>query len=76
VTDDHQTKNARVLSDLGAAILVSDKEANDKLIEETLALLKDTKKQAEMQMKLKDIAKPQATETIVKVIVECIGKRG
>lgn len=76
VTDDHQTKNARVLSDLGAAILVSDKEANDKLIEETLALLKDTNKQAEMQMKLKDIAKPQATETIVKVIVECIGKRG
>jgi UDP-N-acetylglucosamine--N-acetylmuramyl-(pentapeptide) pyrophosphoryl-undecaprenol N-acetylglucosamine transferase len=76
VTDDHQTKNARVLSDLGAAILVSDKEASDRLIGETLALLKDTKKQAEMQMKLKDIAKPQATETIVNVIVECIGKRG
>jgi UDP-N-acetylglucosamine--N-acetylmuramyl-(pentapeptide) pyrophosphoryl-undecaprenol N-acetylglucosamine transferase len=72
VTDDHQTKNARVLSDLGAAILVTDKMASETLITETLALLKDTKKQAEMQEKLKQIAKPHATQTIVNRIVSCL----
>ena len=76
VTDDHQTKNARVLSDLGAAILVTDKMASETLITETLALLKDTKKQAEMQEKLKGIAKPSATETIVNIIETCLQKGG
>lgn len=76
VTDDHQTTNARVLSDLGAAILVTDKSAPEALITETLSLIKDTKKRAEMQEKLKGIAKPQATETIVKIIEECLQKRG
>ncbi|MEY3800998.1 MAG: hypothetical protein RLZZ548_878, partial [Bacteroidota bacterium] len=64
------------LSDLGAAILVTDKMASETLITETLALLKDTKKQAEMQEKLKGIAKPSATETIVNIIETCLQKGG
>jgi len=76
VTDDHQTQNARVLSDLGAAVLVTDKQAPQTLIEETLRLLKDTKKRAEMQEKLRIMAKPMATETIVNKLEECLQKRG
>ena len=76
VTDDHQTQNARVLSDLGAAVLVTDKQAPQTLIEETLQLLKDTKKRAEMQEKLRIMAKPMATETIVNKLEECLQKRG
>jgi UDP-N-acetylglucosamine--N-acetylmuramyl-(pentapeptide) pyrophosphoryl-undecaprenol N-acetylglucosamine transferase len=74
VTDDHQTKNARVLSDMDAAVLITDQEAPEKLIDAAIALLKDTKKQAEMQEKLKSIAKPQATETIVNLIESCLQK--
>jgi UDP-N-acetylglucosamine:LPS N-acetylglucosamine transferase len=50
--------------------------ASETLITETLALLKDTKKQAEMQEKLKGIAKPSATETIVNIIETCLQKGG
>jgi UDP-N-acetylglucosamine--N-acetylmuramyl-(pentapeptide) pyrophosphoryl-undecaprenol N-acetylglucosamine transferase len=74
VTDDHQTTNARVLSDLGAAVLVTDKQAPEVLISEALTLIKDTKKRAEMQEKLKVIAKPMATESIVKIVEACIQK--
>jgi UDP-N-acetylglucosamine--N-acetylmuramyl-(pentapeptide) pyrophosphoryl-undecaprenol N-acetylglucosamine transferase len=74
VTDDHQTKNARVLSDMDAAVLITDQEAPEKLIDAAIALLKDTKKQAEMQEKLNSIAKPQATETIVNLIESCLQK--
>ncbi|MFM8994705.1 MAG: undecaprenyldiphospho-muramoylpentapeptide beta-N-acetylglucosaminyltransferase [Bacteroidota bacterium] len=76
VTDDHQTQNARVLSDMGAALLVSDKEAPERLISATMSLLEDTKKRAEMQEKLTVMARPMATETIVNKLEECLQKRG
>lgn len=68
VTDNHQTKNAQVLSCIDAAILVTDKNAPNQLIHEAMRLLKDTKKQAEMQVKLRAIAKPLATKTIADII--------
>jgi len=57
-------------------VLVTDKQAPQTLIEETLRLLKDTKKRAEMQEKLRIMAKPMATETIVNKLEECLQKRG
>lgn len=72
VTDDHQTQNALILSGLGAALLVSDSNAPNTLISEGIALIKDTKKRAEMQEKLKSIGKPNATETIVQLIISCL----
>ena len=72
VTDDHQTKNAQVLSDLTAAMLITDKDAPQTLINTCIELIKDTKKMSEMQEKLKQIAKPQATETIANRIASLI----
>lgn len=46
VAEDHQTKNAMALVNQNAAILVKDVEAKEKLVEQTLALVKD-----EMQKK-------------------------
>ena len=74
VTDDHQTKNAQVLSELNAAMLITDKDAPQTLINTCIELIKDTKKMSEMQEKLKQIAKPQATETIANRIASLIEK--
>jgi UDP-N-acetylglucosamine--N-acetylmuramyl-(pentapeptide) pyrophosphoryl-undecaprenol N-acetylglucosamine transferase len=74
VTDDHQTKNAQVLSELNAAMLITDKDAPQTLINTCIELIKDTKKMSEMQEKLKHIAKPQATETIANRIASLIEK--
>lgn len=72
VTDDHQTKNARVLSDLHAAILITDKDAPNTLISTCIQLIKDTKKMSEMQVNLQQIAKPLATQTIANRIESLI----
>ena len=72
VTDDHQTKNAQVLSELNAAMLITDKDAPQTLVNACIELIKDTKKMSEMQEKLKQIAKPQATETIANRIASLI----
>ena len=72
VTDDHQTKNAQVLSELNAAMLITDKDAPQTLINTCIELIKDTKKMSEMQEKLKQIAKTQATETIANRIASLI----
>ena len=72
VTDDHQTKNAQVLSELNAAMLITDKDAPQTLINTCIELIKDTKKMSEMQEKLEQIAKPQATETIANRIASLI----
>lgn len=74
VTDDHQTKNAQVLSELNAAMLITDKDAPKTLINTCIELIKDTKKMSEMQEKLTQIAKPQATETIANRIASFIEK--
>lgn len=72
VTDDHQTQNAKVLSEMGAAEIITDKEATKLLVSASIELIKDTKKRAEMQEKLKQIAKPTATESIVNHIITCL----
>ena len=70
VSEDHQTKNARTLVDAGAALMVSDKEASEKLIDEAIALVKNKNLQAQLSENIKYLAKPKATE----MIVEQIGK--
>ncbi len=44
VAEDHQTKNAMALSDKGAAILVRDADAREKLVEVALTTVKDEAK--------------------------------
>ena len=72
VTDDHQTKNAQVLSELNAAMLITDKDAPQTLVNACIELIKDKKKMSEMQEKLEQIAKPKATETIANRIASLI----
>lgn len=73
VAEDHQTKNAKAMVDQDAAILVKDSDARQVLIDEALALLNNTDRQAELSQNIKALAKPNAANEIVNEIVELIG---
>ena len=41
MAEDHQTHNARALADVGAAVLIIDAEARQKLVGEAISLIAD-----------------------------------
>jgi UDP-N-acetylglucosamine--N-acetylmuramyl-(pentapeptide) pyrophosphoryl-undecaprenol N-acetylglucosamine transferase len=68
-TDDHQTHNARFLSDGAAAILLPQTQLNEKILYEILKALKeDPKKRLTMARASREFANPQAT---IKVAEQC-----
>ena len=72
VAEDHQTKNARALSDKGAAILVTDAEARESLIDEIISLIHDRKRLNDMSAEIRQLALPDSDEKIVDEIVDII----
>ena len=67
--DDHQTSNARYLSDACAAILVPQPEFT---VQKVVALLKDLnhEKCLEMAIKARALGKPEATASVAKICME------
>lgn len=64
---DHQTYNARAFSDIGAGLLCPDSELSGGwLSENVLPLLFDEKKRETMETAVKALAKPRATQDIVR----------
>ena len=72
VAEDHQTKNAKALSDKDAAVLITDATANEKLIDTALGLILDSEKCAQLQSNIAVFAKPNATSDIVNEIEKLI----
>lgn len=72
VAEDHQTKNARALSDKGAAVLVTDAEARDRLADEIIALSADRERLDAMSAEIKKLALPASDELIVDEIVKIL----
>lgn len=56
VAEDHQTHNARALSDRGAAILVTDADARQTLVDEAIRLMGDEKARKSMSDEIKKMA--------------------
>lgn len=56
VAEDHQTKNARALSDKGAAVLVADNEAAKVLVEQAIALVSDPVQIERLETEIKKLA--------------------
>ena len=76
VTANHQEKNARVLSDNGAAILVLEKECTPEGVYQTVKeLLEDREKAESMASALRSMAVPDSAEKICAVIEELIKTR-
>jgi len=72
VAEDHQTKNAKAYADKEAALIVTDKEAPAKLVNEAIALLKDIDRQNKLGANIKKLAKPDATKSIVDELMEIV----
>ena len=72
VSEDHQTANARALASRGAAVLISDAEAGDLLVEESLVLVRNPERLAGLSENIKKMATPAATRDIVEVIVSIL----
>jgi UDP-N-acetylglucosamine--N-acetylmuramyl-(pentapeptide) pyrophosphoryl-undecaprenol N-acetylglucosamine transferase len=70
VSDDHQTHNAKSLTD--AVLIVTDKEAKEKLIQTSIELVNNDNSGKQMALKLRDFAIPNAAELIVNEIEKCM----
>lgn len=75
VAEDHQTKNAMALAQKDAAIVVPDKEANDKLIDTALSLMFDASRSARLRENISLFAKPNATRDIVDEIEKLLKRK-
>lgn len=74
VAEDHQTKNAMALVEKDAAVLVPDKDARAKLVDEALKLLFDENRANKLSENIALFARPSATEDIVNEIEKLIKK--
>jgi UDP-N-acetylglucosamine--N-acetylmuramyl-(pentapeptide) pyrophosphoryl-undecaprenol N-acetylglucosamine transferase len=73
VTANHQEKNARVLSDRGAAVLVLEKECTSELIyQQITALLADSARREEMKQTLRKMVRIDSTQRICDIVEELI----
>ena len=67
--EDHQTANAKQLSDAEAALLLRDAEAKEKFYSTWIHLMNDVDKQKDMVQKIKRFAQPDAIDRIVAEIL-------
>ncbi len=70
--DDHQTTNAKFLSDAGAALLIAQKQLNAQSLADILSNLK-REELLEMAIKARALGKPEAAETVAD-ICEAVAK--
>ena len=68
VAEDHQTKNAMALVEVGAAELIKDVAAEETLMPACLELLQDGARMANLSSHIKKLAKPNATSQIAETI--------
>ena len=72
--DDHQTANAKYLSNEGAAILVPQSELTKESLSELLTeLCGNRDKLIEMSIRARELAKPQATHEVAAICAELAG---
>ena len=72
VAEDHQTKNAMALVEKDAAVMVPDKDARTRLVDEALKLLFDENRARKLSENIGLMARPLATEDIVNEIEKLI----
>ena len=58
----------------GAAVLITDEHAPTRLYDETLRLLADPERQQQLSQRVRELAKPDATATIVDELLGLIKK--
>lgn len=72
VAEDHQTHNARALSDRGAAVLVTDAEAREKLVATAIKLIENSVDLEEISKKIAPMGITDSDSRIVSRVIEII----
>ena len=72
VAEDHQTHNAMALVDKGAAMIVKDEDAEEKMIPTALELLGDDPRRASLEENIGKLALPDAALTIAREVYELV----
>ena len=72
VAEDHQTHNARALSEIGAAVLIPEIELDERFTIELEALYQNTERRDRLGENIKKLALPKATQDICTLISELI----
>ena len=72
VAEDHQTKNAKAISDKNGAILIRESELEMQFETVFSDLISSENKQAELSQNIKKLALPNATKDIVEEIIKLI----
>jgi len=74
VAEDHQTKNAKALSDKNAALLITDNEAVRTLVDEAVALISDQKRRIALSENISKMADRDADIRIAEEVLKIAGK--
>lgn len=69
VAEDHQTKNARALSDKAAALFVADADAPRALMPLAINTVRDAEKLTQLSATIRQLAKPHAAEDIAEQVI-------
>lgn len=69
VAEDHQTKNARALSDKAAALFVADADAPRALMPLAINTVRDAEKLTQLSDTIRQLAKPHAAEDIAEQVI-------
>jgi len=74
VSEDHQTKNAMALVEKDAAVMLTDKEIDEKLFHEAFDMVNNNELCQLMATNIRTLAKPEATKTIVDEVEKLLEK--
>lgn len=74
VAEDHQTKNAMALVERGAARMVTDNEANEKLVSVCLSLIDDDEEKKSLGENIQKLALPEASKVIANETLKLINR--
>jgi len=76
VAEDHQTHNARALTDQQAAVMVKDSEASEKMISEAMRILSDKTLQKALTQKISKLGKADAAFSIGREVKKLVEEKG
>jgi UDP-N-acetylglucosamine--N-acetylmuramyl-(pentapeptide) pyrophosphoryl-undecaprenol N-acetylglucosamine transferase len=76
VAEDHQTKNALALVEKGAARLVRDAEAGDKMLQDALLVLENEALAFSLGESIRQMGRPNAAEAIAREVLKLVDKSG
>lgn len=74
VAEDHQTKNARALSDKNAAVFCADKDARQNLVREAIKLINAPVMVQSLETEVKKLALYDSAEVIAKIVIEAASR--